>query len=100
MELLTFDTMFQVVEKNINNPSIKLDIKEYRKTICPLKLNKNNYLKNLLKEFNNEKNILYTSMENIVNNSSFKIISLEDFFFNLEIIFKKIICKIEELYKL
>jgi hypothetical protein len=91
VKYLTFAEMQTILDTNSANPAIQINMPLYRETYPPLQINKEGYLEKLLAEFAGDKNILYTSMENIIMHPSLRVIGMEEFFEKLDIVFLKFI---------
>jgi hypothetical protein len=91
VKYLTFTEMQIILDANSANPAIQINMPLYRETYTALQINKEGYLEKLLAEFADDKNILYTSMENIIMHPSLRVINMEEFFDKLDIVFLKFI---------
>ena len=97
---ISFNDFYRIVEDNKDNITLTVNLKEYRKTYPPVSLNKKKFLDELFLSFNNKENVFYNAVKNIINREEFRIISLEEFFDKIFILFKDIVIKINSIINL
>ena len=97
---ISFDNFYKFVDMNKDNNSLIYDINDnYFKNRNKISYNKNKFLNNLDDTFINKDNLLNKSIHNIMNFTDFGIISIEEFFTNLNIILNNITEKIDIIFK-
>ena len=96
---VSFDNFYKIVEENRDNPSLDINLEEYRKTYPVVRINREKFLSELFHSFNDKENLFYDSIRNIIMRPEFEIIPLEDFFEKINIIFEKMVIKIKVILK-
>ena len=96
---ISFNDFYKFVDMNKDNKSLIYDINNnYFKNRTKITYNKENFLDNLDETFINKENLLNKSIKNIMNFDDFGIISIEDFFMNLNSILDIIKENILQIY--